>query len=117
MTAPAAVALVKHAGVLASLLVAAALGEIAVDKWPKTPSRLLVPFIFVRLASGAACAFFLVGGIAATILGAIGALAGAYAGAWWRASMARSGKFADWPIALVEDALAIALAYLVVSNL
>jgi uncharacterized membrane protein len=117
MTAPAAVALIRHEGLLSPLLVAAALAEIAIDKWPKMPSRLLSPFIFVRLASGAACGLFLVGGIAAAVLGVVGALAGAHAGAWWRASMAKTGKIPDWPIALLEDAVAVALAYLVVSNL
>lgn len=116
MTAPAAVALAKHAGVLGPLLVAGALVEFALDKWPKTPSRLRLPFIFFRLASGAACAFFLVGGLASAFLGVLGAFAGAHAGALWRRTMVEASKIPDWPIALVEDAAAIALAYLVVTR-
>ena len=102
------------------ILTLLALGELVADQLPSTPSRK-VPIQFgTRMVtgalSGAAIAApynMLAGGL---LSGAIGAVIGTYVGAASRASLASSlGR--DLPAALVEDFVAIAGAFLIVSNL
>ncbi|MFD6856019.1 hypothetical protein ACFWCF_01525 [Rhodococcus sp. NPDC060090] len=94
----------------AAVLVA---GELAADKSPKIPSRLAAPALTARLAAGGGGAVALArrdraGTAPAVIIGAVGALAGSYGGAWWRA---RAGqRMPDWQAALAEDVVALALA-------
>jgi uncharacterized membrane protein len=98
----------------------AAIGELINDKLPKTPSRKVPPQFIARVVMGALCgaalgatAGALAGGL---ILGAIGAVAGTLGGAEFRSRLARmAGK--DLPIALLEDAIAIALSFWVVTRL
>jgi uncharacterized membrane protein len=108
MIAPAAVAIARGAPVLATFLIAGAVGELIMDKLPKTPSRLRPPTLLLRCLSGALSAFFLVGTIASVLLGLAGALAGSYGGAAFR------HKFPGLPAAFVEDAAAIVLAVLAI---
>ena len=99
------------------LFTAAALGELVNDKLPKTGSRKAPPAFIARIVTGAlsgaavgAASHALVPGL---ILGAVGAVAGTLGGYEFRARLARAaGK--DLPIALLEDAIAIALAICVV---
>jgi uncharacterized membrane protein len=94
---------------------ALALGEIINDKLPKTPSRLVPPQFGARVVMGALTGIsiglahgqFILGAIA----GVTGSVAGTLAGAKGRALLA--GVFGrDLPAALLEDVLAIALAFL-----
>jgi uncharacterized membrane protein len=88
-------------------------GELAADKSPKIPSRLAVPALTARLAAGGGGAAALArrdqaDTVSAVIIGAVGALAGSYGGAWWRAWAGR--RMPDWQGALGEDVVALALA-------
>ena len=94
-----------------------ALGELITDQLPSTPSRK-VPIQFgTRIFVGALCgaAFgasndLLIGGV---IAGVLGAIAGTLGGAGLRSRLAKAfGK--DLPAALLEDAIAIGGAFLIV---
>ena len=91
-----------------------ALGELVTDKLPKTPSRLVPPQFGARVVMGA------LGGAAiglsqehfatGLIAGIVGAVVGTFAGFKVRGFLARSfGR--DLPAALLEDGIAIALAF------
>ena len=99
---------------------ALALGELVADKLPKTPSRKApAPFIG-RVLSGALCgaAIGADGGdlAAGLVAGALGAVAGTLGGYELRSRLVRAIGGKDLPIALFEDAIAIALAVWVVSR-
>ena len=135
MTAPAAVSWAAYCGWLpldgtplaflaspwaVGALTLFALGELVADQLASTPSRK-VPIQFgARLLTGAlsgaaigAAADMLVPGL---IAGIVGAVIGTYAGAALRAALARMfGR--DMPAALIEDAVAIGGAFLIVSQL
>jgi uncharacterized membrane protein len=103
----------------AYITTALALGELITDKLPGTPSRK-VPLQFgTRMAVGALCGAA-VGTQAGAMLvglfaGAVGAVVGTFGGAALRARLAR--VFAnDLPAALVEDAVAIGGAVLILSR-
>lgn len=96
-----------------------AIGELVSDKLPKTPSRkALVPFAG-RILSGALCgaalgatADALLAGLA---LGVLGAVVGTLGGYQFRVSLSRAaGK--DFPIALLEDAIAVLGAFVIASH-
>jgi len=126
MTAPAAVSWAAYLGwlplegtwlaflghpVTAYLFAALALIELVVDQLPSTPSRK-VPLQFGgRLVMGTltgAAGLLVIG----AILGAIGAVAGTLGGAAARARLAAAfGR--DRPAALIEDAVAIGGAFLI----
>jgi uncharacterized membrane protein len=91
-----------------------ALGELVTDKLPKTPSRLVPPQFGARVLMGATSGgaigvsrgHFAIGLIA----GIAGSVAGTFAGSKGRALVAKSfGR--DLPAALLEDVIAIALAF------
>jgi uncharacterized membrane protein len=97
-----------------------AIGELIADKLPKTPSRkTLMPFL-TRIAIGASCGAAL--GVsshalmAGLLAGAIGAVAGTLGGYEMRARLVRAIGGKDLPIALLEDAIAIGGAALIVSR-
>jgi len=95
-----------------------AIGELIADQLPKTPSRKVPMQFGARIVSGALCgaaigaaAGTLAGGLVA---GVIGAVIGTLGGAEARARLARAfGR--DMPAALIEDAVAIVGAYLIVA--
>jgi uncharacterized membrane protein len=95
-----------------------AIGELIADQLPKTPSRKVPVQFGARIVSGALCgaaigaaAGTLAGGLVA---GVIGAVIGTLGGAAARARLARAfGR--DMPAALIEDAVAIVGAYLIVA--
>jgi len=98
----------------------AAIGELINDKLPKAGSRKAPPAFIARIVMGALCgaaigatAGALAGGL---ILGAIGAIVGTFGGCEFRARLARAAG-RDLPIALLEDAIAIALSFWVVTRL
>jgi uncharacterized membrane protein len=99
----------------------AALGELVNDKLPKTGSRKAPPAFIARILVGALCgaaigatAGLLAGGLVA---GALGAVAGTLLGYEFRARLTRAAGGKDLPIALLEDVVAIGLAFWVVTRL
>ena len=93
-----------------------ALGELIVDKLPFTPSRKLPPSFAFRIVSGsisgAAIGISRGSLITGLIGGAIGAVIGTLGGAAARSALAKLfGK--DLPAALLEDAVAIIGAILI----
>lgn len=98
-----------------------ALGELVADKLPKTPARTAPPGLIARVLFGGGCAAALAvstgAGVGlAVIVGILGALAGTYGGYSVRHSLTANGKLKDLPIALIEDVIAIIVAFLVVSH-
>jgi uncharacterized membrane protein len=107
--------------ITAYILSVLAIGELISDKLPRTPSRRTPMPFGARIAIGALCGAALgmssqalLGGIVA---GAIGALAGTLGGYELRVRLAKAIGGRDLPIALVEDAVAIAGAALIVLRL
>ena len=104
--------------ITAIILTIAAIAEIINEKRPSTPSRKAPPQFIARIVMGAfaGCALglshdSLIGGLLA---GAIGAVIGTLGGAAFRGALAKAfGK--DLPAALIEDAIAIAGGFFIVS--
>jgi uncharacterized membrane protein len=98
-----------------------ALAEIVNDKLPATGSRLAVPSLAIRSVMGALAATALAVATGQTILigiclGIVGALAGSFVGYHVRHQIVSSLKVPDFPIALVEDAIAVGCGLLIVSR-
>lgn len=101
-----------------AIFTALALVELVTDQLPSTPSRKVPQQFGARIVMGALAGAVIgtvggaaIGGLAA---GIIGAIFGTLGGAAVRASLAKSfGK--DLPAALIEDAVAILAALLIVS--
>jgi uncharacterized membrane protein len=132
MTAPAAISWAAYLGLIHLegtwlaflghrftpwIMTALAIGELITDQLPTTPSRkLLLPFA-TRIIAGGLCGAAitatggsLFGGLAA---GALGGIVGTLGGAEGRARLAAAfGK--DRPAALIEDAVALIGAALIV---
>jgi uncharacterized membrane protein len=134
LTPPAAVAWGAHLGLLkvhgalaligslpsVAIFTAAAVAELAVDKWPKTPSRTSIPGLSARILLGAlagACLAVATGDGAwgGAVLGALGGVAGAYAGFHARTRLTRALKVSDYYVAVVEDLVAIVGCLVIVS--
>lgn len=97
------------------ILTVLAIGELVADKLPKTPSRKAPPGFIARLVTGAlsggafgAATDSVIGGMLA---GALGAVAGTLGGYEFRVRSVRAIGGKDLPIALLEDAIAIAGAF------
>jgi len=132
MTAPAAISFAAHYGLLDLsgsflaflgyqwtpwILLVAALGELITDKLPSTPSRKIpVQFgtrILMGAATGGAIGVAVGSLLVGAIIGAVGAVIGTLGGAAVRGKLAAAfGK--DLPAALIEDAVAIGGAVLLV---
>ncbi len=96
-----------------------ALGEIVNDKLPKTPSRKAAGPFLARAVMGTFCGYALGAAtgpaIPAAIAGLVGAIAGALGGYEFRMRLAKAiGK--DLPAALIEDVIAIAAAWWIVTQ-
>lgn len=133
MTAPAAVAWGAYLGwlplsgtwagfmghwIAVAIFTMLALVELVGDQLPSTPSRKVPVQFGARLISGAFAGAVIgtAGGvlIAGLVAGIVGAVIGSYGGAEVRSRLA--GAFGrDLPAALIEDGVAIVLAFLVVS--
>lgn len=101
--------------ITALVLTAAAIAELVSDQLPNTPSRKVPVQFGTRIVLGALAGALLMPAswIIGAILGAVGAVLGTLGGAELRARLARAfGR--DLPAALVEDAAAIILAFVVV---
>jgi len=127
LTAPATVSWAAHLGwiqlagshlswvssiIAVAIFTLAAIGEIVNDKLPKTPPRTAPPSIVIRMAMGAFAAATLSVGTGGSpwigaLLGAIGALIGTFGGYYVRTGAVKALHSPDWPIALIEDAVAI----------
>ena len=95
-------------------LTGTAVGELCVDKYPGTPSRLSPAGLTPRLLLGALAAASLAARrheprLAPATVAAVTALAGAVVGSRWRAAVQRRGA-PDWPTALAEDLVVLTLA-------
>jgi uncharacterized membrane protein len=96
--------------------------ELITDQLPSTPARTTAPALIARMLSGAlagACIAAAGGAMLAlgALLGVIGAIVGAFGGYQARVGLVRSLRVPDFAIAIPEDAIAIGLAFLVVSRL
>jgi uncharacterized membrane protein len=99
-----------------------ACAELVADKLPFTPSRLTPGPLGARIVSGGLCAAVLCFAANQSVfigamLGAIGGVAGAYEGYWARTRLAPRAGVPPLPAALIEDAVAIALAIAVAATL
>jgi len=100
---------------VAILFTVLAIGELIVDKLPKTPNRI-APFpLAARLVfgglCGSICATAMSGpGIEGVLLGVLGALLGAFGGFMVRRNLSERFACSDWKVAICEDAAAILLA-------
>ena len=97
-----------------------AIGELIADKLPKTPSRKALVGFSGRIVSGALCGAAigasnqtLMGGL---LTGVLGAVAGTFGGYEFRSRLVSVIGGNDLPIALLEDAIAICGAFLIVSH-
>ena len=135
-TAPAAVAWAAHLGWLSlqgsklsflgnmvALWIASALGlvELILDKQPwmaarTKPGPLIDRIIMGGLSGAAFCTSAGESVMAGALAGATGALAGTYGGYQARHRLVVSGKLPDLAVALVEDAVAVGGAYIIVSR-
>ena len=135
MTAPAAISWAAHLGWLHLgeswlaflgyaftpwIFTVLAIVELITDQLPSTPSRKVPVQFGARIVVGALCgaAVGISGGwvIGGLIAGVIGAVIGTLAGADIRGRLARSfGQ--DRPAALIEDAVAIVGAFLIIAAL
>lgn len=95
-----------------------ALGEIVNDKLPKTPSRKAPAGFGARLVTGALCgaSIGVAGGSLAggLIAGVVGAVVGTFGGYEFRKRLVAATGGKDLPIALLEDAIAVGGAILIV---
>jgi len=96
----------------------AGLGELVGDKLPMTPSRTRFPGLAARIVFGGLCAailastagFSVTGGAA---IGVLGALVGTFGGWFARTVSVATLRTPDFPVALVEDAVAVVGSILV----
>jgi uncharacterized membrane protein len=95
-----------------AIFTALAVGELIVDKLPRTPNRiapgpLLARLVFGGLAGSIAATAMDGPGLEGVLLGLIGAALGAFAGFMIRRDVVESVGCPDWPVALAEDILTI----------
>ena len=97
-----------------------AIGELIADQLPKTPSRKAPLGFGGRIVTGALCGAALgatsqslIGGLVAGVLGAVAGTLGGYE---CRVRLVKAIGGNDLPIALLEDAVAIGGAFLIVSR-
>jgi uncharacterized membrane protein len=98
-----------------------AIVELITDQLPKTPSRKSPPGFIARIVtgglSGAALGAPGDAMVAGIVAGVIGAIAGTFGGYEFRVRLVKATGGKDLPIALLEDAIAIGGAFLIVGRL
>jgi uncharacterized membrane protein len=100
-----------------------ALAELVADKLPKTPARTAAMGLSARFLLGGMCgaalatSTFQVGWLTGALSGAVGGIVGAFAGYQVRTRLVKALNVPDFVIALVEDAVAIAAAILIVTHI
>jgi uncharacterized membrane protein len=97
-----------------------AIGELITDKLPFTPSRLTPGPLGARIILGGLAGATLVSAVNPSIIvgalaGAVGGLVGAFAGYQARVNGGKLSGLPDIVVALIEDAIAVGGAFLVVS--
>lgn len=100
---------------VAIVLTVLALGELVGDKLPKIPNRTAPGPLLWRLSlgglAGSIAATYMDGpGVEGVLLGAVGALLGAFTGFMVRRELVEKIGCKDWHVALVEDASTILFA-------
>ncbi|MGA2882251.1 MAG: DUF4126 domain-containing protein [Bryobacteraceae bacterium] len=102
------------------IISALAVGELIADKLPKTPSRKSPPGFIARIVTGALSGAALGASSASWIVGlvaaVIGAIVGTLGGYEFRTRLVQATGGKDLPIALLEDVIAIAGAFAIVSR-
>jgi uncharacterized membrane protein len=136
LTAPAVVAWAAHLGWLnlhgsplaftgsttaVAIFSLLAVGELIADKLPKTPKRTALVPLLARILTGGLCGACLCAAaekslLAGAILGATGGAAGAFSAYEIRKRVVNSLHIKDFFVALCEDTIAIALAFVLVSR-
>jgi uncharacterized membrane protein len=135
MTAPAVVAWAAHLGWInlhgsplafmgspwaVGIFTLGALGEFVADKLPTTPARTaalgLTARIVIGLLTGACLAVAGGASYGLGVIGAIGAIAGAFGGYQARVRLIRGLHVPDAAVAIPEDLVAIGLGLLLVSR-
>ena len=103
------------------IFTALALAELIADKLPFTPARTKAGGLLARIVTGglSGAALCVTAGesvILGAVLGAVGAMAGAFAGYELRHRLVTKRNAPDLLIALIEDAVAIGGAFLIVAQ-
>jgi uncharacterized membrane protein len=116
---PVAALLLTRGGILGVIFAIAALAELIGDKLPFIPSRTSLPALSLRILSGAFVGWSFskeqgASEIVGAIVGVVGALIGAYGGRAVR--VAAIAKIGALPSAILEDAIAIGFAALIVTR-
>jgi uncharacterized membrane protein len=96
-----------------------AVGELIADKLPNTPSRKAPPGFITRVITGALCGAALSARgpwVIGLLAGVAGAIVGTLGGYEFRARLVKATGGKDLPIALLEDVIAIAGAFFLVSR-
>jgi uncharacterized membrane protein len=95
-----------------------AIGELIIDKLPKTPSRKTPAPFAARVVIGALCGAAVAAPelIAGAAAGALGGVAGTLGGYEFRSRLVKITGGRDLPVALLEDAIAICAAFWIVSR-
>jgi uncharacterized membrane protein len=101
----------------AILFTVLAVGELIADKLPRTPNRTSPGPLLVRIVMGGLVGALVADGLngpgfEGVFLGVVGALIGAFGGFLIRREVVERGNGSDWPVAVVEDAIAIGCAVL-----
>ncbi len=117
-TSLAAISL-ERGGVWGYVLGVCAIGEYVVDAMPWVPSRTGLPGVAVRVVSGALAGWLITSvhngsTVLGVIAGIIGALLGTYGG--HAARLAAIAAIGALPAAILEDAVAIGLAFVIVTR-
>ena len=135
LTAPAATAWAAHLGWLklerplsligsipsVVIFTVLAVGELVADKLPKTPSRTSPPGLIARIVTGGITGACVAAGggqpaLLGALLGAVGGVVGCYAGYQARTRLVKALGTRDMYVALVEDMVAVAGCFWVVSR-
>jgi uncharacterized membrane protein len=98
------------------VLSALALAELVTDKLPFVPARTRPGPFLGRVALGAVAGYLFTQQIAGAVMGAAGGVAGTLGGYRARRALTVRWKLPDLPVALVEDAIALGLAWLAVAG-
>jgi len=97
----------------------AAVGELVVDKLPKTPARTAASGLAARFVMGGLCGAAIalasaqVGWVVGALLGAAGGIIGAFAGYQARARLVQALGVPDLVVAFAEDAVAIGASIII----